>query len=337
MKILFLKLLTKEKIMYILNMCLFHKEKAMRIIEDNNLPIESGNVVIMGNFDGVHVGHRQLLQKARQIGAEKNLPLVVWTFKKHPQDFKGEHRYISTLSERLAFFEEEGVSATYLADFQQYKDVEGDEFLEKHLVKNMGAKYVVCGFNFSYGKEKSGNTSRMKEKLWELGVETYVMPPVYIEGSIVSSSSIRECISNGWVEKACRLLGRAYSFTLPVVHGNAYGRRIGVPTANLIFPDWRVVPRFGVYATMCQIDGIMYPSISNIGVRPTVEEEKKVILCETHVLGQSFNLYDRAIRVGLVAMLREEQKFETFEMLSEQVKADVRTAESFFKVRRDMM
>ncbi len=309
----------------------------MKIIEDSNLPLNNGNIIIIGNFDGVHVGHRQLLQKARQLGAEMNLPLLVWTFKKHPNSFNGEHRYISTLSERLSFFEEEGVSATYLADFEKFCHVEEKEFVDKWLAGEFGARYVVCGFNFTYGKGKKGNAATLKERLWERGVGSYVMPPVYVDGTVASSSAVRECISLGMVEKANKLLGRPYSFMLPVVHGNANGRTIGVPTANLIFPEWRVAPRFGVYATMCQIDGVMYPSVSNIGIRPTINEEKKVILCETHVLGQSFNLYDRAIRVSLVSLLREEKKFESFNELAVQVLSDVRSAESFFKVRRDII
>lgn len=306
----------------------------MKIIEDANLPLAGGHVIIIGNFDGVHVGHRQLMQKARQLGAELNLPILVWTFKKHPNSFMGEHRYISTLSEKLSFFEEEGVSMTYLADFEKYRDVEGDDFVNQ-LSSVFGAKCVVCGFNFTYGKNKSGNAARLKEKLWEKGIGSYVMPPVYVDGEVVSSSSIRNCISLGKAEKASVLLGRPYSFTLPVVHGNEYGRTIGVPTANLVFPEWRVVPRFGVYATLCQIDGKMYPSVSNIGIRPTVKEEKKVILCETHVIGQSFNLYDRAIKVSLISMLRDERKFESFEELVCRVCEDVKTAKSFFELRGD--
>ncbi len=304
----------------------------MRIIEDVNLPLSGGHVVIIGNFDGVHVGHRQLMQKARQLGAELNLPVLAWTFKKHPNSFMGEHRYISTLSERLSFFEEEGVSMTYLADFDKYRNVDGDDFI-KLLVNDFGAKCVVCGFNFSYGKNKSGDAARLKEKLWEYGVGSYVMPPVYVDGEVVSSSAIRKSISEGKAEKASVLLGRPYSFVLPVVHGNEYGRKIGVPTANLIFPEWRVVPRFGVYATLCQIDGRFYPSISNIGIRPTVKEDKKVILCETHVIGQSFNLYDRAIKVSLVSMLRDEKKFDSFEELKTRVRGDVESARRFFELR----
>lgn len=307
----------------------------MKIIEDVNLPLTCGHVVIIGNFDGVHIGHRQLMQKARQLGAELNLPILVWTFKKHPNSFMGEHRYISTLTERLSFFEQEGVSQAYLADFEKYRDVSGDDFI-KMLSEVFGAKSVVCGFNFTYGKNKSGTAAQLKEKLWEMGIGSYVMPPVSVDGEVVSSSAVRNCISEGKAEKASALLGRPYSFMLPVVHGNQYGRTIGVPTANLIFPEWRVVPRFGVYATLCQIDGKNYPSVSNIGIRPTVKEEKKQILCETHVIGQSFNLYDRAIKVSLLSMLRDEREFESFDELVCQVRNDVDGAKRFFEIRGDI-
>ena len=302
----------------------------MKIIKNSDLPLAGDCVIITGNFDGVHVGHRKLLEKARFLGEEMNKPVIVWTFEKHPTAYMGEHRYISTLEERLSLFEKMGINTAYLANFEDFKDVSADEFVEKWLVGQFGAKCVVCGFNFTYGKNRSGNAETLENKLKNLGVSSYVMPPVNVCGEVVSSSAIRKYISEGNAEKAALLLGRPYSFSLPVSHGNAYGRTIGVPTANVIFPAGRIVPKFGVYATICKIDGAEYPSVSNIGIRPTIDEEKKSVLCETHLLGESLNLYDREIEVSLISKLRDEQKFESFEHLVRQIRSDVESAKKFF-------
>lgn len=302
----------------------------MKIIEDKDLPIEGKNIVIIGNFDGVHIGHRMLIREAVRWGEKEMLPVIAWTFGKHPAEFSGNHKYISSGEDKLAFFEEEGVSGAYFADFEKYRNFEREEFAKEVLASKFNAKCVVCGFNFTYGKNKSGNAETLKESLSEMGVECVILPPVYVDGEVVSSSLVKKCIAEGNVEKAKKLLCRPYSFSGVVVRGKANGRKIGFPTANVEMPLWMETPKFGVYVSVCNIDGKEYKGVSNIGIRPTVEEEKKVLLCETYLLGENLDLYGKSITVSLLSMIREERKFEGFDELAKQLKKDTISAERFF-------
>ncbi len=302
----------------------------MKIIEDKDLPMQGKSVIIIGNFDGVHIGHRMLIREAIRKGEKERLPVVVWTFRKHPAEFSGNHKYISSQEDKLAFFEEEGVVGSYFADFEKYRNFERDEFAKEVLALKFNAKCVVCGFNFTYGKNKSGNVETLKESLSRMGVECVVLPPVYLDGEVVSSSLVKKSISEGDVEKAKKLLGRPYSFSGVVVSGKANGRKIGFPTANVEMPLWLETPKFGVYVSVCNIDGKEYKGVSNIGIRPTVEEEKKVLLCETYLLGENMDLYGKNITVSLLSMIREERKFEGFDELAKQLKKDAISAERFF-------
>jgi len=302
----------------------------MRIIEDKDLPMQGKSVIIIGNFDGMHKGHRSLMQEAKHVGNEYGIPVVVWTFRKHPADFLGEHKYISSLEEKLSFLEKEGVNGVYFADFEKYRNFDGDEFVKNVLTSRFNAKCVVCGFNFTYGKNKSGNAETLRESLAENGVECVILSPVYVDGEVVSSSSVKKYITEGNVEKAEKLLGRRYSFSGVVIRGKANGRKIGFPTANIEMPLWQVTPKLGVYVSLCNVDGKEYKGVSNIGFRPTVEEEKKVLLCETYLLNQNMDLYGKEITVSLLSMIREERKFQDFDELASQLKKDENSAERFF-------
>jgi riboflavin kinase/FMN adenylyltransferase len=188
----------------------------------------------------------------------------------------------------------------------------------------------VCGFNFSFGRKAEGNCETLKKYFEENGLQVTVMPPLSIGGDIVSSSLIRAKIESGNIEDAEKLLGHPFSIFLPVTQGQQLGRKIGIPTINQLFPENSAVPRFGVYACRCHIDGETHLGIANVGVRPTIIEKKKVIGCETHILDYSGDLYGKKIRVDFCKFIREEKKFASLDELVTEINKNIAQIREYF-------
>ncbi|MEG2003447.1 MAG: bifunctional riboflavin kinase/FAD synthetase [Clostridia bacterium] len=304
----------------------------MKIITDYNLPLASGCVLSLGNFDGVHVGHAKLLQNAAVIAQEMNVPSVVWTFGESPLNIiSGGYKikYITGSSDKMRLLSRYGVDAVYFADFNMFRDCTPEYFVNEILVKKFAVKAVVCGYDFHFAKNRCGNADILKNLLSLNNCKTFVLDPVKKDGLPVSSTLIRSNILNGKINAASELLGRRYSFTLPVVEGRHIGTKIGFPTVNQRFPDYQLVPSFGVYSCLCKIDNVFYSGVSNIGVKPTVTDDN-IILCETHILSFSENMYNKSIQVLLFEKIRDEIKFSSLAELKAAVAHDVKTAEEYF-------
>ncbi|MDD2268514.1 MAG: bifunctional riboflavin kinase/FAD synthetase [Eubacteriales bacterium] len=303
----------------------------IEILTDDMLPLEGGCVMSLGNFDGVHIGHAQLI---KELAAAKNSEkAVVFTFAQHPLNLisdKKPVKYIIGSSDKMKYLGELGADAVYFADFAEMKDYSPERFVDEVLIKLFNPKTVVCGDSFTFGQGKSGNAELLSEMLRERGVSCIVVPPVKVRGRVVSSTLIRSLITEGKLEEAEELLGRKYSIILPVIHGRAYGRTIGVPTINQLFPPDRIVPKFGVYACLCEIDGILYEGVANVGVRPTIAEPTPEPLCETHIFEFSERLYDRDVRVIFCSLIREEEKYGSLEELISQIMKDIEDCKKYF-------
>ena len=299
----------------------------MEIITYNDLPLESHCVMAIGVFDGVHVGHTVLLETAKEQAKKLGTPLVVFTFEETPKNEYSKH--ISSSSEKLALLEEHGVDKVYFEDFASCRDMTPSGFVTDVLINRFNVLCVVCGHDFMFGKNRSGNTETLKNLLEDSGRTVTVVPPVYVGNDIVSSTLIRKCISEGNMEKASLLLGRNYSFTLPVSEGNHIGRKLGFPTVNQRFPSYRLVPSFGVYACGTEFDGKSYNGVADIGVKPTVSD-KNEINCETHIFGGSFVLYGKSVKTTLYKKLRDEKKFTSVGELKNEIEKDVEKAKEFF-------
>ncbi len=281
-------------------------------------------VMIIGNFDGVHLGHEKLFNTALIKGDELGLGTLVWTFKEHPQKIMAPDtfRYILSKEDKFRFIEKMRISLYHEADFNKYRDMSPEQFVDEVIVKSFNGRHVVCGYDFSFGKGGVGTPKLMKELLAKHGIGLTVLRPVYCDGKRVSSTAIRKMIAEGDMEGASNCLGGSYSFKLPVEKGRGLARKMGYPTINQRFPKDMVVPAYGVYAVNCIVKGRKLAGIANIGVKPTVDGGDAEPICETHIFDYCGDLYGEEIRIIPKEKIRDEKKFDSIKALKRQIEKD---------------
>jgi riboflavin kinase / FMN adenylyltransferase len=289
-----------------------------------------GAVVALGNFDGMHVGHRAILAHARDIARSASRPLAVMTFEPHPREFLAKqpaYLRIFSLREKLSTLAGLQLDTLFLMRFnQQLAATSAEDFIEHMLVQQLGVTHLVTGDNFYFGKGRQGNKTLLQEKASQLGFGYTALPPVLADdGQIVSSSTIRTLLSEGNIEKANSLLGSQYRIGGRVILGQQRGRTIGVPTANIALGNlYR--PRFGVYAVQVQLEGEenKRAGVANLGVKPTMGEHAPLL--EVHLFDYDGDLYGKQLRVFFSRFIRPEQKFADFTALTTQIQADIKAA-----------
>lgn len=286
--------------------------------------------IAVGNFDGVHKGHTALFECVKKTAVTLGTKSAVWSF----EDFcpKNRGRCITLPSERQALIASCGIDYLILYDFDDVCMLTCREFIEDILIKTCRAESVCCGFNFRFGKNASGDCETLRKIMEQNGKKAHVIPPYEIDGQTVSSSFIRELITQGKPEQIEKYLGRPFSVCLPVVHGRHLGRTIDSPTINQNFPTDHIVPKYGVYACGVIIDGESYGGVSNVGVRPSVCGENVTVNCETHIFNYSGDLYDREIKVEFLHFIRPEQKFPSIDELKKAITADKITAKGLLGI-----
>lgn len=272
------------------------------------------SAIAFGTFDGLHIGHIAVLKAVTQRGYK---PIAV-TFEVPPK-MKNKLELILSKEEKIALINKMGIE-TVILNFNSVKNISPKDFLE-HIFKKYNPAVFSVGFDFRFGKEAMGNTETVKEFCREKGIECIVCPAVSVEGKIASSTEIRNSISKGDVERATAILGRPFSFTGEIHHGDKRGRTIGFPTVNIAYPENLVVPKFGVYLSQSEIDGKLYKSITNLGVRPTFKTD--VPISETHIFDFDSEVYGKTATVSLLKFLREETRFNSLEELKEAIQCDI--------------
>lgn len=298
---------------------------------------DSYTAVAAGLFDGVHLGHRAVIGKAAEIAREnKDISAAVFTFDTSTVTSKnsngGALGCILGREDKLSMLEQLGAEYVYSPDFLSFKEYTAERFVKEVLHEKMRAKYVVCGVDFHFGKGASGNAEILKRLGEECGITVITVPPVSEEnGRKISSTHIRELISDGDISEANALLGYDYFFTLPVISGNRIGRTMDFPTINQRLGAERIMPRFGVYASRAEIGGNTYFGITNVGVKPTVSDRRDV-LAETYIIGFDGDLYGENVKLSLVDFIRSERKFGGIDELKAQIKNDVNTVSDFFGI-----
>ncbi len=304
----------------------------MRCIRLSDLMVTDppkASVLSLGNFDGVHLAHQSLIMRAKKH-CDTDYPgaaCSVFCFEEPSWRFlqKDPPLQLCSLEEKLRLFQASGAQYAFIADFLSLMQLSPEEFIDQILLEACHAVAVVCGFNYRFGKRGTGTPHMLQARL---GGAASVLPEVKIEGETVSSSRIRALLKNGNPSMAARMLGHPYTFSAPVVHGKALGKKLGAPTINQFFPSHMLIPRNGVYVTSCTVNGKTYRGISNIGSRPTVEENAPVN-CETYLFDFTGDLYDCTVTVSFLHFLRPERRFHSHEELTAQIQADIAEATAF--------
>ena len=297
---------------------------------------ETKRVIALGFFDGVHIGHGELLKRTKQRAAERNAMPSVLSFDIHPDTlvFGKEVPLINSAIGREEIIRRcYGIDNVVFIHFnRRVMQMDWRDFLED-LIRDLQICHIVVGHDFCFGYRGQGTASRLREYCAEHGLGCDVIPPVMLDGQIVSSTHIRELIAAGEIEQANRWLGHPHTLADTVHSGYHLGRRLGTPTINMFFPHDVIVPRHGVYATKVYLEnGESYIAVTNVGVRPTVSQDDRVSV-ECHLLDYSGNLYGRQARVEFYAFLREEIKFSDYAALSEQIHKDAETARAYFAAK----
>jgi riboflavin kinase/FMN adenylyltransferase len=297
-------------------------------------------VVTIGNFDGVHLGHRRIIALALEKARARQGEVVVYTFRPHPQIAlrpASSPALLTTYDEKLELLGSLGVQVAIEEPFsREFSTVGPQTFFNDVLVRRLNAEAVVVGYDFAFGKEREGHLDTLEALCRANGLELTVVPPLREGGEVVSSSRIRQHFLAGEIEAGNRLLGREFSYSGDVVHGEGRGRKLGFPTANLRLESKLALP-YGVYACRASCDGREYPAVTNVGVRPTFQEGGRELpaLVECHLIGESaehagqpftIDLYGRRLDVRFVRRIREERRFSGIEALKAQIAADVSSA-----------
>lgn len=298
----------------------------MKIV-DHNYTAKTETSVALGFFDGMHIGHTKVIKEAVKKG--KGLTASVFTFNVRPYDviFKTKTPQIISQEQKNKLFEELGVKIVIKSDFKEILDMSSEEFVLGYLKDRLRAKEVVCGFNFTFGKNKEGDINKLKRLCKQADINLTVVNPVICDNNeVVSSSIIREYIKTGRIEKANYMMGRELSFESEIVKGNQIGKKWGFPTANQIIPEDRVCPKYGVYVSKVSFDDYETFAITNIGVKPTIGSLKPLI--ESYMpFYKGEDIYGKVVNTRVIKFLREEKKFDNAQILKKQISSDI---ESFF-------
>jgi riboflavin kinase/FMN adenylyltransferase len=298
----------------------------------DNAGIARGTVLTLGVFDGLHLGHQRIMQTVvESANATGAVPTVI-TFDPHPRAVlhpENAPPLLQTLDQRLANFEVLGIKQTIVIRFdKEFAGIDAETFLRDIVHERLQAREVFLGKGFFFGRNRGGNIELLREMSKRLGFFADEVPEVRLRGARISSSKIRQLLADGKVNLARRMLGRPYGVEGQIIHGLQRGRTIGFPTANL-HPHNRVIPRFGVYATATLIDGRWRRSITNVGVRPTFDDDQNPSI-ESYIFDFDGDLYGDVLRVRFLHRIRDERKFSGIDELRAQIERDTRHALSYF-------
>ena len=291
-------------------------------------------IYALGVFDGVHIGHAALLSACRDLAREQGCDAGVVTFGSHPDTLvQGKTpALINTIRDREWLLKDQFHMDTVvtLPFDRSLQTMAWDAFLDMLMSFQLAAGFV-CGEDFRFGYRGQGNAALLLQYCREKGIPCAVVPEQILDGIRVSSTYIRQQLEQGDMATAVKFLGHPHIISGPVVHGHALGRKLGIPTANLHLPEELAVPRFGVYACRCRIDGNTYPAVTNIGTRPTVEG--RGITIEPWILDYSGDLYGREITLEFYYFIRPEMKFPTLQELQSEIRRNAEETRAFLKER----
>lgn len=291
------------------------------------------NVIALGFFDGVHRGHQALLKCAVERGQELNMTPAVFTFDRSPKEFVSgiPVPLISSSEERREVVRRMfPIEEVFIVPFdREMMTMDWVDFVLV-LAQKYNAGHLVAGHDFRFGHRNAGTPALLMKKAAQLGMGCDIIPAVMVDGIPVSSTHIRSLLQKGEMVEAARFLGYPYTMTGKVRHGKGLGRKIGAPTLNLIPSDHQLIPAYGVYATRVSVDGYEYGAVTNVGVRPTVDQDGGVTV-ESHLIDVNAQLYGSKCRVEFLKRLRGETKFESLDALQAQIANDIAEAKEYLE------
>ena len=281
-------------------------------------------VVALGNFDGIHKGHQEIITRTVKEAEAAGLKSAVFTFSNHTSSvLEGVPKVKNILypEDKLRILEDMGVDYVFNVPFtKEILRMSPEEFIEEILVRTFNIREAYCGFNYSFGYKASGTPEVLMHEGLKHGFGIHVQEPYIIDGIVVSSTYIRQLIEEGRMEECTKFMGRMYSVSGEIIVGNKIGRTIGFPTCNTLVDDTMITPPNGVYITTCTIDGVTRSSVTNVGVKPTIGDYEKMI--ETHIFDFDEDVYGKQIRVDFIKHTRGEKKFSGIDELKKQIESD---------------
>ena len=286
-------------------------------------------VVTIGTFDGVHMGHqvilKNLVQRAREIGGES----VVVTFFPHPRQVLSNDsgiKFITTQEEKIRLLESLSIDNLIIIKFtKEFAAISSDNFIKDFIVNNIRPAVLIIGYDHHFGKGRTGDFGMLYELGNQYHFKVEKIQEQDVDNVAVSSTKIRHFLENGDIKNANKLLGYEFSYTGKVIHGQQVGHKMGYPTANIdVAEEFQLIEKPGVYATFVDFGGKSYPSMTYIGKRPTMHDNRPQSI-ESHILNFDRNLYDQEIKIRFVDFVRDDEKFNNFEALKHQIEADEQT------------
>lgn len=304
----------------------------MDYITGNHISLDKNSAITLGNFDGIHLGHRKLINTVKQYAKKHNLISVVCSFLPHPKIvFKSEPNFalILTPEEKKERISKMGIDVYIEFPFDlKFASTAPKEFAEKFLFENLKAKIVVVGENYTFGSKKRGNPELLKQIGKKYNASVISVPSIEYDGDVVSSTRVRNLLENMELEKVNSLLKEPYSIIGTVIEGKKLGRKLGFPTLNILADPIKLFPVNGVYATKTVYNNFIYNSITNIGYNPTVNGEIKTV--ETNVLNFNKFVYGEKVEIQFLKFFRHEMKFNSVEELKNQMDIDTKRAIQYF-------
>lgn len=298
-----------------------------------NIRIHEPCVLTIGNFDGLHLGHQALLERTLEMARKKKVSAAALTFNPHPMSVLKPNKNFLRLfdvDDQIEQIKKFGFALFIVERFDEdFAKQTPEDFLDKYLFRFFNPVGVVVGYDFNFGCRGEGDSAYLKKELEKRSISFASVEAFKFSDQVVSSSRIRDALINGETRKANLLLGRDYYLKGVVQKGDQRGRQLGFPTANIAISS-EVMPRTGVYTSVCNVGGVDYQAVSNLGRRPTFHDEKAFFL-ETHIFDFSEDIYGQEVRVSLKDFLRPEKKFSSVDELKEQIAKDIEASKSVQK------
>jgi riboflavin kinase/FMN adenylyltransferase len=308
----------------------------------DEIPFDANTVVTIGTFDGVHRGHQFVLKRLYEIAESIGGRAVVLTFDPHPQIVllkpgREPVQLLTTIDERLEVFKKYDAPNVLIIPFTyEFSRTSPEDFITEYLVKKIGLKKILVGYDHMFGRNREGSDELLKELGEKYGFDVEKMPPLsHAEDIIISSTKIRHALKDGNLAQANEMLGYPYFVRGKVVHGHKRGRTLGIPTANFAIPDaHKLMPKNGVYWVSSEIDRVLKHGMANLGTRPTFTDETEATL-EVNYFDFDGDLYGRELSVNFLHYIREERKYDSAEAMMKEIANDRRICEELLKVRRN--